>query len=72
MGIDLNSKPVPPMLPQLLRRRRLDEFRQIDLCTINGLSSHQSISPMRATLSRRACLRAQQTKLYHLGIRTFF
>src|SRR2546422_8065712 len=98
-GIDLNSEPVQPMLPQLLRRRRADEFWQIDLCTTDGLSSCKGFSTLCQTLHGdyklktfscwdqflcmafaqltyreslrdiEACLRAQHTKLYHLGIR---
>src|SRR6266849_6430115 len=62
-GIDLNSKRVQPMLPQLLRRRRADEFWQIDLCTTDGLSSGKSFSTLRQTLSRRL----QTQKLLLLG-----
>jgi hypothetical protein len=51
------------MLPQLLRMRRADEFWQIDLCTTDGLSSLQSVSPLRRTLSRRL----QTQELFLLG-----
>src|SRR6185503_9551038 len=52
-GIDLNSKPAQLMLPQLLQRRRADEFWQIDFYATDGLSSDQIFSPLRATLRRR-------------------
>ncbi len=52
-GIDLKSKPVQPMLPQLLRRRRADEFWQIDLCTTDGLSTFKGFSTLCQTLPRR-------------------
>src|SRR5438876_769661 len=52
-GIDLNSEPVQPMLPQLLRRRRADEFWQIDLCTTDGLSSCKGFSTLCQTLPWR-------------------
>src|SRR5829696_1605553 len=52
-GIDLNSKPVQSMLPQLLRQRRADEFWQIDLCATDGLSSCQSFSTLCQTLPGR-------------------
>src|SRR5215218_2160665 len=52
-GIDSNSKPVQPMLPQLLRQRRIDEFWQIDLCTTDGLSSLKSFSTLCQTLPGR-------------------
>src|SRR5215212_23090 len=52
-GIDLNSKSVQPMLPQLLRQRRADEFWQIDLCTTDGLSSLKSFSTLCQTLPGR-------------------
>jgi hypothetical protein len=59
-GIDLNSKRVQPMLPQLLRRRRADEFWQIDLCTTDGLSSCESIAgasgAIKATTNSKASL----------------
>src|SRR5258707_1236109 len=62
-GIDLNSKLVQPMLPRFSRKGMVDEFRQIDLCTTDGLSSCKSISPVRPTLSRRL----QTQKLLLLG-----
>src|ERR1700730_1622377 len=48
--IDLNSKAVKRMLPQLLRKELADEFWQIDLRTTDGLSSFIRVSPMRRTL----------------------
>src|SRR5712692_69192 len=51
--IDLNSKPVKPMLPRLLRKERTDECWQIDLLTTDGLSSLIRVSPMRRTLPRQ-------------------
>src|SRR5947207_915824 len=97
--IDLNSKAVKPMLPQLLRKELADEFWQIDPAQLmdflpsyefrqcveryQGNYKLQSFSCWDqflcmafAQLTYReslrdieACLRANQTKLYHLGIR---
>src|SRR6267378_5805012 len=52
-GIDLNSKLVQPMLPQLLRTRRADEFWQIDLCTTDGLSPLEKFSALCQALPGR-------------------
>src|SRR5215204_267290 len=52
-GIDLKSKPVQPLHPQVLRQRRADEFWQIDLCTTDGLSSCQGFSTLCQTLPGR-------------------
>src|SRR6266700_5248055 len=52
-GIDLKLKPVQPMHARLLRRRRADEFWQIDLCTTDGLSSFQGFSTLCQTLPGR-------------------
>jgi len=45
-GIDLKSKPVHPLHAQLLRQRRADEFWQIDLCAVDGLSSFKGFSSL--------------------------
>src|SRR5229473_7332223 len=52
-GIDLKSKPVPPLHARHLRQRRADEFWQIDLCTTDGLSSFQEFSTLCQTLPGR-------------------
>src|ERR1700674_5021765 len=62
-GIDLNSKLVQPMLPQLLRTRRADEFWQIDLCTTDGLPSVEKFSALCPTLPGRL----QTQELFLLG-----
>src|SRR6266446_6593045 len=61
--IDLKSKRVRPMLPRLMRKERADEYWQIDLLTINGLSSCSRVSPMRSSLHRRL----QTQELFLLG-----
>src|ERR1700720_221337 len=61
--IDLNSKPVKPMLPQLLRKELTDECWQIDLLTTDGLSSFIRVSPMRRTVPGQL----QTQKLLLLG-----
>jgi hypothetical protein len=61
--IDLNSEPVKPMLPRLMRKEMADECRQIDLLTTNGLFAFNRISRMRRTLPRRL----QTQKLLLLG-----
>src|SRR4030081_43442 len=52
-GIDLKSKPVQPMHARLLRMRRANEFWEIDLCTVDGLSSFQGFSTLCQTLPGR-------------------
>src|ERR1700730_8371699 len=62
-GIDLNSNPVRPMLPRLLRTRRADEFWQIDFCTTDGLSSFKKFPALCKTLPGRL----QTQELFLLG-----
>src|SRR5215211_4990869 len=93
---DLNSESAKSMLPHPTRKELVNEWRQIDLLSIDGLPPLDPVSGMRRTLSwrlqtqeilllgpislhglgpanisrelarHRSCLRANQTKLYHM------
>ncbi len=66
-GIDLNSKPVQPMLPRLLRQRRADEFWQIDLSHNRWTFFPQKVSGAVSNATRAIT----NSRLFLAGISSF-